>query len=220
MDSMPGLPATGSPGDSSAAGWPGPEPEWRMPEPPEPSAFQRFRDGEPAAFAGVVAAYAGPAYSLAIAVLGDRGLAEKATEDAFVRAASDALSFDARTDVEAVWILRQVRDAAVAALRTQSRYRGSREPMTAVAAAALLDDEVWNAVMRGATPLMVRAALEALTEAQRETLTLAYWKGLRPAEIASLRGVPEEIVRENLRAALARVREGLSRAASAGVATP
>jgi len=60
--------------------------------------------------------------------------------------------------------------------------------------------------------MMVRSALESLTEAQRETLTLAYWKGLRPDEIASLRGVPEDLVRENLRAALQKVREQLARA--------
>lgn len=211
MGVIAGLPATGT-GEWDLPGASARDPDWHMRDDVSPSAFQRFRDGDISAFAEVVAAYAGPAYSLAVAVLGDRGLAEKAVEDAFVRAASDAPSFDPRNGVEAPWILQHVRDAAVASLRTQSRYRGSREPMTAVAASALLDDDVWRAVMRGATPMMVRSALETLTEAQRETLTLAYWKGLRPDEVASLRGVPQDLVRENLRAALQKVREQLARA--------
>lgn len=211
MSSIVDLPPIGDRRDPSATAISGGDPEWPMRDDSTPSAFSRFRAGESVAFADVVATYAGPAYSLAVAVLGDRGLAEKAVEEGMVRVAANAAAFDPARSIEGPWILQFVRDAALASLRTQSRYRGTREP-SSPATAALFDDVLWRSVMEHATPLMVRGALESLTEAQRETLTLAYWKGLRPEEIANLRGVPEDLVRENLRVALQKVRDNLSRA--------
>lgn len=175
------------------------------------TAFERYLAGDDAALHDVVVAYAPAAYSLAMAVLGDRGLAERAVEDAFARVASEARRYDPNAGPESAWILRQARDAALAVLRA---HRQAGEPAAAVASEGVAaGDEVWREVMAAATPVMVRGAIESLSEAQRDVLTLAYWKGLPPAEIARLRGMPEEAVRENLRAGLERVRDALARAA-------
>jgi RNA polymerase sigma-70 factor (ECF subfamily) len=175
------------------------------------TAFERYRQGESAAIHEVVGAYAATAYSLAVAVLGDRALAERAVQDAFIKVAEQASEFDPVRDEENAWILLRVRAQALSMLRQQARYRGRRD-LTATVPAEIVprEDGVWRAVMSAANPPMVRGAVDELTEAQRETLTLAYWKGLRPEEISKQRGVPEEIVRENLRAALQRVRDVLA----------
>ncbi|MBI2764360.1 MAG: sigma-70 family RNA polymerase sigma factor [Chloroflexi bacterium] len=193
--------------------------QWQGRDASMKTAFERYREGEPAAFHEVVSAYAAAAYSVATTVLGDRGLAEQTVEDAFVLLSEDAFAFDAGGDDEEAWILARVRERALRLLRENGRYRSRREPPPEAAWAAARQDEVWRSVMAAATPRMVRGVLESLTEAQRETLALAFWKGLSPAEIARIRGVPEAGVRANLRLGLERVRDALARRARE-VSTP
>lgn len=174
-------------------------------------AIERYRDGAAAGVGEVVAAYARPAFAAAMSVLGDRAAAERIVTEALAAALDDAAQFNPREQNEAAWLLARVRAHAIRAHR-RSRASERRRPVE------IEPDPVWRGIMAQANGERVRAALDHLGEAQRETVALAFWKGLRPVEIAKLRGVSEEIVRENLRTGLERVRDALARTAREGSA--
>lgn len=165
-------------------------------------ALTRFRDGDADALDEVLDAYARPAVAVAFAVLGERGHAEQAVREAFAEAVDGVAAFDPADQSEAAWLLARVRDHAN---RMQRRFKPGRARVT------MEPDSVWRSVMVELGAEQAHGALDALTEPQREVLDLAFWKGLRPVEIAKLRGVPEPLVRETLRAALERYRDAVAR---------
>ena len=58
---------------------------------------------------------------------------------------------------------------------------------------------------------LLRAALQALSEKDREILTLSAWEGLSPAEIATAMGTSANVVRVRLHRARARLKRQLRR---------
>lgn len=167
----------------------------------------RFRDGDQQALDEVVTTYARPAFAAALAVLGERSLAERAVRESFAFTPAELDGFDPRAQSEAAWLLARVRGRS---LQLQRRQPTNGAPETGE------PDAVWRTVMTTITPEQASAALGSLNEGQREIVTLAFWKGLRPIEIAKLRGLPEELVRETLRAGLERFRDAVAR----GTRTP
>jgi RNA polymerase sigma-70 factor, ECF subfamily len=174
------------------------------------SAFERFVAGDTTAFDGVVVSYSGPAYAVALRVLGDQQQAEDAVQDAMVRIWKVAArSFDPARGHERSWILTVVRNVAVDALRR--RKDGERSIDESLFVYDTRDDSsTWQAVLQRLTRAEVQEALRRIPAEQREVLTLAYYGGIRPVEIARRLGVPEGTVRSRLRLALKRLRSDLA----------
>jgi RNA polymerase sigma-70 factor (ECF subfamily) len=171
-------------------------------------ALQQFRDGDAGALDQLIEAYARTAFAAAMAVLGDRAQAEQSVKEALVAALDDVERYDPAQQSEVSWLLGHVRANAVRGRRNRTPHRRRETTFE--------PDPVWRTIMLGADVEMVHQALETLSEAQNETVSLAYWKGLRPSEIARMRGVPEEIVRTNLRVGLERLREAMTRTGREG----
>ena len=80
---------------------------------------ERFRDGDPEAVRAIYRTYGRVVYAVAFKLLGDRGLAEEATQQAFVKAWRAAESFDLSREL-GPWLASIARRAAIDIYRRES----------------------------------------------------------------------------------------------------
>jgi RNA polymerase sigma factor (sigma-70 family) len=143
-----------------------------------------FRDGDADAVRTVYRAYGGLVYAVAYRVLGDRALAEEATQQTFLKAWRAAGDVDDRRDL-GPWLATIARRAAIDVHRSESRRGG--QPLEEVEEAepahpALVSHppsaeaayEVWE----------VHRAVAELPEDEREVVRLQHFDGLTHTQIA------------------------------------
>jgi RNA polymerase sigma-70 factor (ECF subfamily) len=135
-------------------------------------------------------------FALALAVAGDRGIAEDVVQDTFVRVYTAAPGYRPGSRARA-WVLTITRHLALDAMR-----RRARELASATAG--------WGAAAPGGEPdgarLDVVNALLRLSEVDRQIVVLHDIAGLTHAEIAEELQLPPGTVRWRYRVALARLR--------------
>jgi RNA polymerase sigma factor (sigma-70 family) len=145
-----------------------------------------FRRGDPEAIRGVYRAYGGMVFSVAHKVLGNRGMAEEATQQAFVQAWRAAQSFDPSREI-GPWLATIARRVAIDIHRREARRpresldESSGHPALVVAppeADAAFD--VWE----------VRQAVASLPPEEREVVRLQHVEALTHAEIAERMHIP------------------------------
>ena len=152
-----------------------------------------------------------PAFSLARRVLGDDPLAEEVLQDVFVTIWRNPGAFDTARGSVASWVLAMVHHKAVDAVRREESHRRrqvrAEEDVVLSAPTMVTDvaDQAWAGVVAG----RVRAALNALPEAQREALTLAYYGGYTQREVAALTGSPLGTVKTRMLAGMRRLKDTL-----------
>ena len=163
-------------------------------------------------------------YGSLVRFLGDREAAEDVVQETFLVLWQRADLFDPRRGSLLGWLLGIARNRAIDRLRAARRRpevvvswtshgaggdRGSRaDPMAAIAerAGGSIGDDPESAAARSWTRSVVRAALSAMPEAERQVLRLAYDGGLSQSEIASRLGQPLGTVKTRTRRALAELR--------------
>jgi RNA polymerase sigma-70 factor (ECF subfamily) len=146
-----------------------------------------FRDGDPDAVRAVYRAYGGLVFAVAHRVLGDRELAEDATQQTFVQAWRAAGSFDPSREL-GPWLATIARRVAIDVHRRESRRTYARlddVPVTHPAVITLPESaesayDAWE----------VRGALADLPPDEREVVRLQHLDGLSQAEIAGRLGIP------------------------------
>jgi RNA polymerase sigma-70 factor (ECF subfamily) len=145
---------------------------------------RRFRAAEPDAVSAVYREYGALVFGVALRVLGDRGLAEEAAQQTFVKAWRAAQSLDDEREMTP-WLAAIARRAAIDVLRRE-RLR-TAAPLDAVpaghpalvAAAAADVHDAWD----------VRTAVAGLPADEREVVRLQHFGGMTHAEIADRLGV-------------------------------
>jgi RNA polymerase sigma-70 factor (ECF subfamily) len=148
----------------------------------------RFRDGDADAVRVAYRTYGRLMFAVAYRVLGDRGLAEEATQQAFVKAWRAAAGLDASREL-GPWLATIVRRVAID-LRRREAYRAAA-PLESVApgdpalvapesAAGPDDFGVWE----------VRRAIADLPDDEREVVRLQHFEGLTHEGIAERLGIP------------------------------
>lgn len=147
------------------------------------------------------ARYAGPAYSLAMRILGDPGQAEDVVQEAFVRVWKAAASFQATRGSLRSWLLTIVRNRALDHLRGTTRERDEVELQFEVRAEGE-GSNPWREVSRSLERQAVRDALDALPGEQRQVIELAYYGGHTQQEIARMVGAPLGTIKGRTRLAL------------------
>ncbi|SEO96205.1 sigma-70 family RNA polymerase sigma factor [Trujillonella endophytica] len=180
---------------------------------------ERLRAGDRSAVDDLYERFSRPAFALARRVLADDGLAEDVLQDAFLAVWRDPGAYDGTRGGFASWFLAMVHHKAVDAVRREEsqrrrRARAEDEVLLAVpTATADVEDDAWARILAG----QVRDAMQALPDAQREALTLAYYGGYTQREVAALTRAPLGTVKTRMLAGMRRLRQDLGGVAGAAL---
>ena len=146
------------------------------------------------------------AYSLAYRILGESEAAEDVVQDAFISAWRGAATFRPERGNPRGWLLSIVHHRAVDVQRRKTTFRPA--PLEVAEQRAANEDTALMAE-RNVEQQTVRLALQALPEAQRRTIELAYFGGYTHVELAGLMGVPLGTVKGRMRIGLQKMRRAL-----------
>jgi RNA polymerase sigma-70 factor (ECF subfamily) len=166
---------------------------------------RRILSGDEVALGLLYERYGGRVYSVARRILNDDGAAEEVLQDIFHQLWRAAASFDTTRGSLAGWLLVMARNRSIDRLRR--RTPAVEEEIAATLHGTAVDIESFT--VRNEMAERVRAALQALPEAQRAAMELAYFEGLTQSEIAKRTGEPLGTVKTRLRTALAALKAEL-----------
>ncbi|WP_328628526.1 sigma-70 family RNA polymerase sigma factor [Streptomyces sp. NBC_00353] len=164
--------------------------------------------GDQDAFARVYDAVCGPVLGLVRSVLRDPAQSEEVAQEVLVEVWRTAPRFQASRGSAMNWVLTLAHHRAV------DRVRSVEATTAREHRAALLDrtpefDEVTEQVESRLEREQVRRCLRTLTELQRQSVTLAYYRGLTYREVADLLAAPLGTIKTRLRDGLIRLRDCL-----------
>lgn len=153
----------------------------------------------------VYAAHGAELFRFAYRSLGDRGLAEEAVQETFVRAWQAADRFDDSLGSLRTWLFAIVRNVVI----DLSRARSVRPAVTATGDERDIVDLNDDAFERVLTAWQVEEALRMLTEEHRVALVEVHYRGRGYADVAEQLGVPVGTVKSRVYYALKGVRLAL-----------
>jgi len=162
--------------------------------------------GDPDAAAAFVRRFQRRVFGLTFSILRDRGAAEDAAQEAFVRAWRHASAYDVLRGSVAAWLLTIARNVSINMLPAR-RFDpidpqdvlalDSRRPRGDGTEARVVDTE------------LLREPLARLPDDQRRALVLAVFYGFTAREISDLDGVPLGTVKTRIRSAMVKLRSQL-----------
>ena len=137
--------------------------------------------------------------------LGDRGLAEEAVQETFLRAWHAANRFDPDLGSLRTWLFAIARNVVIDICRA----RAVRPRLADAAAVEERPDEEEDPYERALLAWEVEEALRRLGDAHREVLVETYYRCRPYAEVAAQLGVPEGTVKSRVYYALRALRNAL-----------
>ncbi|MDX2390783.1 MULTISPECIES: ECF RNA polymerase sigma factor SigK [unclassified Streptomyces] len=169
----------------------------------------RVAEGDEAAFGEVYEAVCGRVLGVTLAVLRDRSQAEEVTQEVFVEVWRTAGRYRSDRGSVRTWVLTMAHRRAVDRVRS-AQASTDRERRAARLESALPEfDEVSEAALERDEAARVRRCLGSLTGIQRQSVTLAYYRGLTCREVSEALSVPLGTVKTRLRDGLLRLRDCL-----------
>src|SRR5579872_135020 len=174
------------------------------------SLAQRLKLHDPDAMAELYDRYGRLAFSVILAIVRDRGIAEDLTQEVFLRIWNNAANLDEERNSLVQWVAAVARNRAYDYVRSVE-HRMKRGTVTVDALDLRPAPEesaggVWREILNGE---ILNRALACLTVDQRTTLSLWYRDGLTHAEIARQTRVPLGTVKTRLRTTLRAMRKYL-----------
>jgi RNA polymerase sigma-70 factor, ECF subfamily len=148
--------------------------------------------------------YGAIAYSVAVRVLGDPGLAEDIVQESFLKLWNNAASFDASRGSLRSWLLISVRNRAIDQLRGRGGHERREIDLAGLDTipAAGEGADPWREVSVSMERDAVGEALSRLPAEQRQAVELAFYGGYTQREIAEISKVPISTVKGRMRLAL------------------
>lgn len=144
-------------------------------------------------------------FGLALRILKRKDWAEEALQDSFLKIWNKAADFDPERGQAYSWMAAIVRNRCLDQLRKAGREPVSREELREEINADLVPDSLEQLV--GAEQIQaLQKCLETLGKEERESIWLAYWKGLTQVELAEFWEKPLGTVKTWVRRGLERLR--------------
>jgi RNA polymerase sigma-70 factor, ECF subfamily len=162
--------------------------------------------GDGAAFDAVFEQVGPSVFGVVKRVIRDPAQSEEVTQEVLLEIWQNAAKFDVTRGSATAWVMTLAHRRAVDRVRSVQK---ESERERRVAAADIPYDEVIEAVESSLERERVRRCLNSLTELQRESVNLAYYRGYTYGQVASLLGVPTGTVKTRMRDALIRLRDCL-----------
>ena len=173
--------------------------------------------GDRAAFQRVYRATSAHLFGIALRILNRRDLAEDALQEAFVNVWHNAGSYQAAASQPMTWLIAIVRNKALDYLRAAQRQAADSIDQEDEDGGALeiADDRPnpMQLLVQASEGLRIRACLEKLDAAHRQSLALAYYHGLSHSEVAEQMKAPLGSVKAWVRRGLERLKKCLEAAA-------
>ncbi len=162
--------------------------------------------GDVAAYGVVYARVAAHVFGIARSVLRDPAQAEEVAQEVLLDVWRDAARYDAGRGTAMAWVTTRAHRRAVDRVRSE-QASAAREQRAARAEVSY--DVVAETVAARLDAERVRRCLGSLTDLQRESITLAYYRGCTYREVAALLKVPVGTVKTRMRDGLIRLRDCL-----------
>lgn len=146
-------------------------------------------------------------FTLILRITANRETAEELTIDVFYGVWRSASRYDAASGTVLAWIMNQARSRAIDRLRFENRKKRNGGGLSPPAAAA---NDPHDAIHLRAEGERLRAALSALTPAEREAIEMTFFAGLTHAEAAARLEQPLGTIKTRIRSGLHKLRHALA----------
>lgn len=170
--------------------------------------IERLRNGDERAALILFHRYNKVAFSVGYRVLQDEGEAEDLVQEIFLRLCSEADSFDAAKGSARTWIIQLIYRRAFdrrSYLQRRQFYGGTESEERTNTVGVCISPE--DSMIARLTVEQLQAVFNDLTDRQRETLELFFFKGMKLAEIAERFGEDVKNVRHHYYRGLERLRQ-------------
>lgn len=174
--------------------------------------IQRAASGEARALEVLYERYSRVVYSFALRILRDPQMAEELLQEVFFRAWQQGGAYSASRGTFVTWLLSITHNMAIDEIRKRGRRpqkADSEDPEAVLSAVAdrgpAVEDEVWLGALRET----ITDALDQLPKNQRETIELAYFRGLTQREISEQLSEPLGTIKTRMRLGIRKLREHL-----------
>lgn len=142
--------------------------------------LDRFRTGDEGAVKAVYERFRGPVFAISMSVLHDHGLAADASQQTFMKAWQAASTYDPDREL-GPWIYAIARRTAIDIYRKQVRSVVADDVDSVSLPPAL--DTIWEV-------FEVRAAIDRLSDEERQVIKMSHFEGLTHVEIAEQMDIP------------------------------
>lgn len=171
-------------------------------------AMARICEGDDGALAELYDRHAAMAVGLALRIVRDPLEAEDVVHDAFIAVVERADQFRPERGTVIAWLVTTVRNLSLdRARRRVRRAQITDDELRHERPEPIADPEILSEIARDRA--MVLVALAKLSEAQRQTLEIAFFEGLSYPEIAERESIPLGTVKSRAARALAALRAAL-----------
>lgn len=188
-----------------------------MTEPPRLSSdldalLRQIARGDTDAFAAFYDHTNTRVYGLVIRLLRDAGYSEETTQEIYLEVWRTASEYDSGKGSPLAWLLTMAHRRAVDRVRAE-QASGQRESRYVAAnivpASAAAHDPVADSAIAGDERRRVTECLDALTDAQRQCIEMAYYGGLTYAEVSQRLAANLSTIKSRMRDALRGLRNCL-----------
>ncbi len=174
--------------------------------------LRRVARGDRDAFATVYDLTKSRVFGLVVRVLRDAGYSEETTQEIYLEVWRTASEYDPAKGSALAWLMTMAHRRAIdrvrseqAGSRRESRYgAATAEPVSAAA-----HDPVADSAIAGDERRRVAECLDALTDAQRQSIELAYYQGLTYSEVSQRLAANLSTIKSRIRDALRGLRNCL-----------
>lgn len=175
-----------------------------------------FKRGDARAFERLLKRHQKPVFNFCLRMVGHREAAHDATQEVFLKVVRNAKTWERQAKFT-TWLFTLARNHCIDALRKASHRKTASLDQSLKGAedsgatlGDLVADEASVTPDRGAESLRLRgtlaAAIQSLSEEQREVFVMREYAGMPFKDIAEVVGVPENTVKSRMRYALEHLR--------------